>query len=59
MKKIEYKNHNFIKYLSEQDIDNRINDIAKLLNRDYKDKQPIVVGVLTGCVFFMMDLQKM
>ena len=58
MEKIKYKNHNFIKYLSEKDINSRINDIAKLLNKDYKDKNPIVVGVLTGCVFFMIDLLK-
>jgi len=55
---IKYKNHNFTKYLSEKVISTRIDQIAIDLNKFYKDKNPIVVGVLTGCAFFMIDLLK-
>ena len=58
MKNIKYKSHNFKKYLTENDISSRISELAKILNKSYKGKNPIVVGVLNGCVFFMMDLLK-
>ena len=58
MENIKYKNHNFKKYLTENDISSRISELAKILNKSYKGKNPIVVGVLNGCVFFMMDLLK-
>ncbi len=58
MENIKYKNHNFKKYLTENDIFERINELAEILNKSYKGKNPIIVGVLNGCVFFMMDLLK-
>ncbi len=58
MENIKYKNHNFKKYLTENDISSRISELAKILNKSYKGKNPIVIGVLNGCVFFMMDLLK-
>ena len=58
MKNIKYKSHNFKKYLTENDISSRISELAIILNKSYKGKNPIVVGVLNGCVFFMMDLLK-
>ena len=58
MENIKYKNHNFKKYLTENNISSRISELAKILNKSYKGKNPIVVGVLNGCVFFMMDLLK-
>jgi|TARA_B100001250_G_scaffold59711_1_gene46520 hypoxanthine phosphoribosyltransferase len=58
LENIKYKNHNFKKYLTENDIFERINELAEILNKSYKGKNPIIVGVLNGCVFFMMDLLK-
>ena len=58
MENIKYKNHNFKKYLTENNISSRISELAKILNKSYKGKNPIIVGVLNGCVFFMMDLLK-
>ena len=58
MENIKYKNHNFKKYLTENDIFERTNELAEILNKSYKGKNPIIVGVLNGCVFFMMDLLK-
>ena len=58
MENIKYKKHNFKKYLTENDISNRTIELAEILNKLYKDKNPVIVGVLNGCVFFMMDLLK-
>jgi len=58
LENIKYKNHNFKKYLTENNISSRISELAKILNKSYKGKNPIIVGVLNGCVFFMMDLLK-
>ena len=58
MENIKYKNHNFKKYLTENDLSQRTSELAEILNKLYKDKNPVIVGVLNGCVFFMMDLLK-
>ena len=58
MENIKYKNHNFKKYLTENNIIERTNELAEILNKSYKGKNPIIVGVLNGCIFFMMDLLK-
>ena len=58
MENIKYKHHNFTKHLTENNISERIKEIAEILNKSYKGKNPIIVGVLNGCVFFMMDLLK-
>jgi len=34
----------------------RIKEMGRELSRDYADKQPILVGVLKGCLVFMADL---
>jgi hypoxanthine phosphoribosyltransferase len=41
--------------ISAEEIQNRIKQIAAELNKDYKDKTPIFVGVLNGCFMFMAD----
>ena len=41
---------------SEEQIKNRIAELGAELTRDYKDKNPLFVGVLKGCFVFMADL---
>lgn len=43
-------------YISEEKISNRIKQIAKKLNKDYKDKNPIFIGILNGSFIFLADL---
>lgn len=43
-------------YLSEQEIQDRVADLAEQLNRDYSDKKPIFIGVLNGAFIFLSDL---
>ena len=42
--------------LSEEEIQLAVNRLGKEITRDYKNKNPMVVGVLTGAVFFTSDL---
>ena len=42
--------------LSEEEIQLGVNRLAKEITRDYKNKNPMVVGVLTGALFFTCDL---
>ena len=48
----------FKEYISSDKINARINDLAKELNIYYEDKEPILVGVLNGSIYFMMDIIK-
>lgn len=43
-------------YISEKKISGRINKLAKKLNKDYKDKNPIFIGILNGSFIFLADL---
>lgn len=43
-------------YLSEEQIQNRVSEIADQLSEQFGDKCPIVIGVLNGSFMFMADL---
>lgn len=42
--------------LSQEQIQNRIGELAEELMRDYGDKNPVFVGVLKGVVLFFADM---
>ncbi|MBD3384835.1 hypoxanthine phosphoribosyltransferase [candidate division KSB1 bacterium] len=42
--------------LSQADIQDRIGELGKAISEDYRDKQPIFIGVLNGGFIFMADL---
>jgi hypoxanthine phosphoribosyltransferase len=42
--------------LSQADIQDRIGELGKEISNDYRDKQPIFIGVLNGGFIFMADL---
>ena len=42
--------------LSEEQIKARIHEMAEVLNKEYADKNPLVVGVLKGVVIFYADM---
>jgi hypoxanthine phosphoribosyltransferase len=42
--------------LSEADIQERIADLAAQISADYAGRNPLLIGVLRGVVFFMSDL---
>lgn len=49
-------NERFDLYLSEEQIQKRIRELARQLNEDYKDKTPIFIGILNGSFIFFADL---
>jgi len=42
----------------ELEISVKVKEIAKQINKDYKDKNPLIICVLKGAVFFFSDLCK-
>ena len=42
--------------LTEEQIKTRIHEMAEILNKEYADKNPVVVGVLKGVVIFYADM---
>ncbi len=42
--------------LSEEQIKNRVAELGAQITEEYRDKNPIFVGVLKGCFVFMADL---
>ena len=43
-------------YISEKKIQKRIKRIAKQINKDYKGKKPIFIGILNGSFILIADL---
>jgi hypoxanthine phosphoribosyltransferase len=44
--------------ISEQELQDEIKTMAAELDEEYRDDQPLMIGVLTGAVAFMADLMK-
>jgi len=44
------------KFITSQEIAQKVNQMAGEISRDYEGKQPVLVGVLKGAVVFMADL---
>ncbi len=41
-----------------EQIEKRVEELAKIISKDYAGKTPILIGVLNGSVFFLADLAK-
>lgn len=44
--------------ITEEEIQEKVNELGKILTEEYHDKFPLVVGVLKGSLIFMGDLIK-
>ena len=42
--------------LTEEQIQNKVNEFAAILSKEYADKDPVFVGVLKGVVLFFADM---
>lgn len=58
MPAIKLHDKTFDTYLSEQDIQEKVKEIADQLNRDYKDKRPLFIAILNGSFMFAADVFK-
>lgn len=52
------KDKNFEILISKNEIQNKVAEMAGLINKDYKDKNPLLIGVLNGAFIFLSDLFK-
>lgn len=48
----------FVPFLTEEQLQNRVKEIAQQISHDYKEKIPIFIGVLNGAFIFLADLIK-
>lgn len=48
--------HKFDLLYSQDKISAKIKELGKRISKDYADKDPILIGVLKGCIIFMADL---
>jgi hypoxanthine phosphoribosyltransferase len=49
---------NFKSYISEEEIRQKVKELANILNLDYQDKKPIFIAILNGAFIFAADLFK-
>ncbi|WP_251575472.1 hypoxanthine phosphoribosyltransferase [Limosilactobacillus agrestimuris] len=43
---------------SEEEINRRMNELAKQLTAEYKEQRPLIISVMTGAVLFTVDMIK-
>ena len=48
----------FVPYLTEEEIVEKVKDLAEKINQDYKDKRPLFISILNGSFMFSADLFK-
>jgi hypoxanthine phosphoribosyltransferase len=58
MSNIRIHDKMFKPYLSTEDIQGKVKQLADRLNRDYRDKNPIFLAILNGAFIFAADLFK-
>ncbi len=44
--------------IKENELNARVLELAEMINKDYGDRELVVIGVLKGCFVFMADLVK-
>ena len=55
---ISYENSQFVKYISKESIRKRNLEISHEINKKYIKKEPVILCVLNGAIYFTMDLVK-
>lgn len=55
---IHIRDKSFVPFLSAKTLKARILELAQELNTDYRDKDPLFIGVLNGAFVFLSDLFK-
>lgn len=56
MQEVTILDKDFTVMISRKQIENRVKEIAAQLNEEYKDKNPVFIGVLNGAFLFMADV---
>lgn len=55
---MKIKDKSFKILIKEEDIQKRVETIAGDINKDFKGKSPLFIGILNGCFMFMSDIMK-
>ena len=58
MNSIKVLDKEFVPYLSEKEIQEKITALAVQLNKDYAGKKPIFLSILNGSFLFAAELMK-
>lgn len=59
MKEYE-KKYQLEEILTQEEVEAKISELAEILDKEYKDQNPIIIGILNGAVYFLTSLtQKM
>lgn len=56
MENVTYNGLTFEPYITKEKIDSRVHELAKEIERDFKDKSPLFICVLSGAFSFAADL---
>jgi hypoxanthine phosphoribosyltransferase len=56
MSNIRVHDKNFRPYISAEEIQEKVAELAGMLNRDYHDKHPVFIAILNGSFIFAADL---
>lgn len=56
MDKININGDVFVPLFTEEQIQKRVKELAAQISEDYKNRQPVFIGVLNGSFLFMSDL---
>ena len=55
---MKVKDKNFVSYLSEEEIQKKIKELASAINKEYKETKPLFIAILNGSFMFASDLFK-
>ena len=55
---MKIKDKTFKILISEEELQSKITAISKAINKDYKDKNPLFIGILNGSFMFVADMMK-
>lgn len=45
-------------YITKKEIDKRVEELGKIIDRDFEGKKPILIGILNGAFIFLADLMR-
>jgi len=58
MKEVQILDRRFREFISEQDVQKRISEMARQINIDYSGREVVFIGILNGAFIFAADLIK-
>jgi hypoxanthine phosphoribosyltransferase len=58
MQSIKLKDKTFATYISAEQIQEKVKELAEAINRDYEGKKPLFIPILNGAFMFAADLFK-